>query len=65
MTNEHDLTMLRRTEADLLDKLHRCIPPVDQHRTELERIRSRIADVEAAAARRQDVPADGMTDPGA
>ena len=39
--------LLERREADLLDKLQRCIPPVDQHRAELERVRTELADARA------------------
>lgn len=34
------LADLDRREAELLDRLQRCIPPVDQHRHELQRIRT-------------------------
>jgi hypothetical protein len=38
---------LERREADLRHKLERCVPPVDQHRRELERVRAEIATVRA------------------
>ena len=44
MKHRFDLISLRQTEADLLDKLQRCVPPVDQHRAELERVRTHIAE---------------------
>jgi hypothetical protein len=31
--------VLEARESDLLRKLEQCIPPVDQHRYELERVR--------------------------
>ncbi len=33
---------LERTEAELMDKLIHCVPPVDLHRRELERVRSEL-----------------------
>ena len=38
---------LERREAELRHKLERCVPPVDQHRRELERVRAEIAAVRA------------------
>ena len=43
MTGRYDVRSLQLIEADLLDKLQRCVPPVDQHRADLERVRSQIA----------------------
>jgi hypothetical protein len=34
---------LERREADLVSRLEQCIPPVDQHRADLERVRSELA----------------------
>ena len=34
---------LERQESDLVERLERCIPPVDQHRAELERVRSELS----------------------
>ncbi|MFO7699037.1 MAG: hypothetical protein R6W79_00325 [Acidimicrobiia bacterium] len=38
---------LRSLESELLHNLERCIPPVDQHRRELERVRSELSALEA------------------
>lgn len=38
---------LERREADLRHMLERCVPPVDQHRRELERVRAEMAAVRA------------------
>lgn len=35
---------LQRRESDLLGKLEQCIPPVDQHRADLERVRSELSE---------------------
>lgn len=32
-------------ESDLVRKLEQCVPPVDQHRRELERVRDQIANL--------------------
>ncbi|MFC2153509.1 hypothetical protein ACFLQ7_02625 [Actinomycetota bacterium] len=42
-----DVRDLERREADLRHKLERCVPPVDQHRRELERVRAEMAEVRA------------------
>jgi len=34
--------LLVAVEADLRRKLEQCVPPVDQHRRELERVRSEL-----------------------
>lgn len=44
------ITELTRAEADLLDKLQRCIPPVDQHRHELMRVRAELDRLRQSAA---------------
>ena len=41
------ITALERLEADLVERLVRCIPPVDQHRTDLERVRSELVHARA------------------
>ena len=41
---------LERREADLVSRLEQCMPPVDQHRADLERVRSELN--EARAIRR-------------
>lgn len=42
-TNVDPLRALEERELALVAKLERCLPPVDQHRTELERVRSQLA----------------------
>ncbi len=44
MTPDRDarITELTRAEAELVDKLQRCTPPVDQHRHELMRVRAEL-----------------------
>jgi hypothetical protein len=37
------ITALEVRESELLRKLEQCIPPVDQHRYELERVRTELA----------------------
>ena len=37
------IAVLEARESDLLRKLEQCIPPVDQHRYELERVRTELA----------------------
>ena len=37
------IAALEVRESGLLRKLERCIPPVDQHRYELERVRTALA----------------------
>jgi hypothetical protein len=37
------IALLKARESDLLRKLEQCIPPVDQHRYELERVRTELA----------------------
>jgi hypothetical protein len=39
---------LRSLESELVHNLERCIPPVDQHRRELERVRSELSSLEAS-----------------
>lgn len=36
------IVMLERREAKLVARLEQCIPPVDQHRAELERVRTEL-----------------------
>ncbi|HSJ71827.1 MAG TPA: hypothetical protein VLA29_09315 [Acidimicrobiia bacterium] len=38
---------LRTVESELVHNLERCIPPVDQHRRELERVRSELSTLES------------------
>lgn len=38
---------LRILESELIHNLERCIPPVDQHRRELERVRSELSSLKA------------------
>ena len=42
--------LLEGMEADLVGRLEQCIPPVDQHRADLERVRWELA--EARSKRR-------------
>jgi hypothetical protein len=35
---------LERLEVDLVARLEQCIPPVDQHRVDLERVRSELTE---------------------
>jgi hypothetical protein len=42
------IAALEARESDLLRKLERCVPPVDQHRYELERVRTELASVRNA-----------------
>ena len=37
------IATLEVRESDLLRKLEQCVPPVDQHRYELERVRTDLA----------------------
>jgi hypothetical protein len=39
------IAVLESRESDLLRKLEQCVPPVDQHRYELERVRTELASV--------------------
>jgi hypothetical protein len=43
------LGALAQREADLVRMLTHCTPPVDQHRRELERVRSELADLRRAS----------------
>ena len=36
------IAALKVRESNLLRKLERCIPPIDQHRYELERVRTEL-----------------------
>ncbi len=38
---------LERREADLVSRLEQCMPPVDQHRADLERVRSELNEARA------------------
>lgn len=43
-----NVQLLLAKELDLVVKLERCIPPVDKHRRDLERVRTELASVRAA-----------------
>jgi hypothetical protein len=43
-----NVRMLQERELDLVAKLERCIPPVDKHRHDLERVRTELASMRAA-----------------
>ena len=42
------IVVLERREAELVARLEQCIPPVDQHRAELERVRTELSAVRQA-----------------
>lgn len=44
--NEH-IAPLEKREAQLVAMLERCVPPVDQHRHDLQLVRVRLADLRA------------------
>jgi hypothetical protein len=46
--NPKQIAMLQARELDLVVKLERCIPPVDKHRHDLERVRTKLALLSAA-----------------
>jgi hypothetical protein len=47
--------LLERLERDLRHKLEHCIPPVDQHRHELERVRSELSQAREPRKRAEDL----------
>jgi hypothetical protein len=44
------IAALEERQSDLMNKLQHCIPPVDQHRRELERVRSDLSSLRADEA---------------
>jgi hypothetical protein len=43
------MDLLTQREAELVRMLAHCTPPVDQHRRELERVRSELAELRRAS----------------
>jgi hypothetical protein len=46
ITNRVELLVSR--ESELVRKLEQCIPPIDQHRRDLERVRSELQELRRA-----------------
>jgi hypothetical protein len=44
------IAALEARQSDLMNKLQHCVPPVDQHRRELERVRSDLSSLRADEA---------------
>jgi len=63
-TTADPLRILDARASDLVAKLERCLPPVDQHRTELERVRSQLAAMRRAGAERRIGKTDRLTELG-